>query len=484
MKASSNINRSLLAVFLLALVLLGGVVMDQIYVHMADGGSTQLDLLESRAVIEFLRSASTSHLVGAGMSMALLLVVLVLMLREHRLRQGAQGELERFFTLSLDLLCVATIDGYFKRINPAFSDTLGWSKEELLARPFLDFVHPDDRAATRQEIENLAAGGKVLEFVNRYQCRDGSWRWLSWKCTPLQDGTIYATVRDFTALKLAEQALRRSEESLYVTLASIGDGVLATDAEGRVTMMNPIAATLTGWTQEQALGRPVAEVLHIIDQETRQPAIIPVQRVLASGEVETLPAHTIAIARDGTERPIADSAAPIRDKNGRVLGVVLVFHDVTEERRALALEKARATVLERLANAATLSETFDVLMRHIERIYPDQPASIQLLDESGRLNSFANIGLPEFYITAIDGLTIGPGVGSCGDAAARGQLSVAADLETHPNWQPYLELTRRAGLGACWSQPLLGEDGRVVGTFGIYSRTPKSPTATDLRLLE
>src|SRR2546429_7398963 len=88
---------------------------------------------------------------------------------------------ERFFTFSLNLLCIARTDGYFKRINPAFTETLGWSIEEMLARPFLDFVHADDRPATLREVEKLQRGEAVILFENRYQCKDGSWRWLSWK---------------------------------------------------------------------------------------------------------------------------------------------------------------------------------------------------------------------------------------------------------------------------------------------------------------
>src|SRR5437660_3491951 len=92
-------------------------------------------------------------------------------------RKVAQDELDRFFTLSLDMLCIANADGYFKRLSPAFTHTLGWSVEELLARPFLDFVHPDDREATLREVERQVLSGEmVLQFENRYQHKDGSWR--------------------------------------------------------------------------------------------------------------------------------------------------------------------------------------------------------------------------------------------------------------------------------------------------------------------
>jgi PAS domain S-box-containing protein len=249
--------------------------------------------------------------------------------------QRAVAELDRFFTLTLDMLCISNADGYFKRVSPAVTGILGWSVAEFLAQPFIELVHPDDRAATLREVERqMVAGEKVMHFENRYRHKDGTWRWLSWRSVPQPGGTMYATARDITELKLGEEALRRSEENLAVTLHSIGDAVLATDAHGRITRMNSIAEKLTGWTQAEALGRAIGEVFVIINEETRQPAIIPVEKVLATGEIHGLANHTVVIARDGTECPIADSAAPIRDREGAIIGVVLVFRDVTEEKKA------------------------------------------------------------------------------------------------------------------------------------------------------
>ncbi len=130
-------------------------------------------------------------------------------------------------------------------------------------------------------------------------------------------------------LQQANVTLQVSEEKLKVTLNSIGDAVIATDAEARVTLLNPLAEQLTGWTQAQAAGRRVGEIFHIINKETRQPAAIPVLETLARGTVQGLANHTVLIALDGSECDIADSCAPIRDRDGQVIGAVLVFRDVT-----------------------------------------------------------------------------------------------------------------------------------------------------------
>ncbi len=132
-------------------------------------------------------------------------------------------------------------------------------------------------------------------------------------------------------LQEANLILRDSEEKLAVTLNSIGDAVIATDAKARVTRLNPVAEQLTGWTEAEAIGRAVDEIFHIINQETRQPSTIPVMETLAHGTIQGLANHTVLIARDGSECAIADSCAPIRDRDNQVIGAVLVFRNVSEE---------------------------------------------------------------------------------------------------------------------------------------------------------
>ena len=132
-------------------------------------------------------------------------------------------------------------------------------------------------------------------------------------------------------LQMANATLQASEEKLSVTLNSIGDAVITTDAEARVMLLNPHAELLSGWTQAEAAGKPVEEVFHIINQQTRQPSVIPILETLRYGTIQGLANHTILISRDGSESIIADSCAPIRDRNGQVIGAVLVFRNVTEE---------------------------------------------------------------------------------------------------------------------------------------------------------
>ena len=140
------------------------------------------------------------------------------------------------------------------------------------------------------------------------------------------------------ARRRADEDLRKESDWLRVTLSSIGDAVITTDVEGRVTFMNRVAESLTGWAQAEAIGRSLPDIFQILNEESRQPVENPALRTLSAGATVGLANHTLLIAKDGTERPIDDSAAPIRNERGEVVGTVLVFRDISERKR-LELER-------------------------------------------------------------------------------------------------------------------------------------------------
>ena len=192
---------------------------------------------------------------------------------------------------------------------------------------------------------------------NRTAHRD--WRLVATICILLGlgvgTGLAIFTLRRMDAIaasfEKSGRALERSERRWVTTLASIGDAVMATDRDGRVTFLNPVAAALTGWRAEDALGQPVQRVFHIINEQTRIPAEDIVNRVLTEGRTFELANHTALLARDGREIPIADSAAPIHESDGAVAGVVLVFSDITERRRAeVAVRDSQAKLQAALAS--------------------------------------------------------------------------------------------------------------------------------------
>jgi PAS domain S-box-containing protein len=179
------------------------------------------------------------------------------------------------------------------------------------------------------------------------------------------------------ALERKTAELAEQRESFRVTLASIGDAVITTDMEAKITFLNPVAETMTGWKSAEAIGQALETVFNIMNDQTRQPAPNPVTRVLREGAVVGLSNHTVLIARDGKETAIGDSAAPIQDETGKILGAVMVFHDVTEQRKA---ENAL-----RQSNQL-LSETRDHLEKRVrERTAEMETANENLRDLSARL---------------------------------------------------------------------------------------------------
>jgi PAS domain S-box-containing protein len=203
--------------------------------------------------------------------------------------------------------------------------------------------------------------------------------------------------------KSAELAEQR--EFFHVTLASIGDAVITTDTEAKITFLNPVAEAMTGWKSEEAIGQPLESVFKIVNEQTGEPAPSPVARVLAEGIVIALTHHTALIARDGSETAIGDSAAPIRDAGGNITGVVMVFHDQAEQRRSdTALRQSHQMLTEahdlmekrvqdRTAELATANETLRRLSSRLMQVQDEERRRLarELHDSVGQI--LAAIGM-------------------------------------------------------------------------------------------
>jgi PAS domain S-box-containing protein len=151
-----------------------------------------------------------------GLAACFVVMAIILIHLDFSARKRVQEERDRFFNLSQDLLCIAGTDGFFKALNPAWEKALGFTREEMLSRPFLEFVHPDDLASTTEQTGKLAAGGEVLQFENRYRCKDGTYRWLSWKASAfLPAKLIYGTARDVTGRKISEKRIADLNQNLH-----------------------------------------------------------------------------------------------------------------------------------------------------------------------------------------------------------------------------------------------------------------------------
>jgi len=177
----------------------------------------------------------------------------------------------------------------------------------------------------------------------------------------LRDVALQNAQSILVARRRAEDALRQQSEWLRVTLGSIGDAVITTDADGRVTFLNAVAQTLTGWSQTDALGHLLSDVFRIVHEDTRQPVHNPAIQALQTGTVVRLANHTVLIARTGEEHPVDDSAAPIRDESGATIGSVLVFRDVSERKRT-ELARAHLAAIVESSEDAVVSKNLESII--------------------------------------------------------------------------------------------------------------------------
>ncbi len=227
-------------------------------------------------------------------------------------------------------------DGRIVSVNDHACQSLGYSREELCSMTVLD-IDPTFTIETwlehRKNVRHLKSG--TIETIHRK--KDGTEFPVEVTVNYMEyEGKLFSLsfARDITKRKVAEKALKESEEFFRTTLYSIGDGVITTDTNGCLRQMNPVAEKLTGWTEAEARGKQLEEIFNIVNEDTRKQVEIPVRRVLREGRVVGLANHTLLISKDYREIPIADSGSPIVNEKGEIIGVVLVFRDQTEERAA------------------------------------------------------------------------------------------------------------------------------------------------------
>jgi PAS domain S-box-containing protein len=231
---------------------------------------------------------------------------------------------------------------------------------------------------------------------------------------------IYAVIlRDVSERKRAEDILREEHEKLIVTLRSIGDGVIVTDGEGRVVLMNPVAEMMTGWKESEALNSPIREIFHIFREKTRQIVENPVEKVLEEGNVVRLANHTVLKSKEGTERPISDSAAPIQNQEGETMGAILVFRDETE-RYQMQDEVLKAMKLESIGLLAggiahDFNNTLTAILGNIslakmnmapnsysyKRLDETEKATMKAKDLAYQLLTFSKGGVPRKTVMSI-----------------------------------------------------------------------------------
>jgi PAS domain S-box-containing protein len=375
-----------------------------------------------------------------------------------------------------------------------------YKADEIIGLHFSKFYPKDllDRRWPEHELQVATAEGRFEDEGWRIR-KDGSQFWANVVITALKDGGgkllgFSKITRDMTDRKRGEEDARRlveettarriaeenarlmqeQRERLHVTLASIGDAVISTDAEGRVELLNPVAQELVGWSGAEAKGRMLTDVFQIVNEDTRLPVDNPALRALKEGKIVGLANHTVLISKNGTERPIDDSAAPIRNQQGDLAGSVLVFRDISERKQSESLLRERLRLLALNARvgaalvqgndlAAMLQQCAEGLVEHLDAAF----ARIWTLnDEDNVLELRASAGM----YTHLDGphSLVPVGKYKIGLIAQEKKPHLTNEVVGDPRVSDQ-EWAKREGMVAFAGYPLVVDD-RLVGVMAIFAR--------------
>ena len=391
-------------------------------------------------------------------------------------QRRAEQELVRFFDLSLDLFCIAGLNGFFRRINENFPRQLGYSTDELKSRQFMDFVHPDDREKTMHEIARLARGESTIQFVNRYRHADGHYVWLEWNARSEPDeAAIYAVARDVTDRVTEAENHRRLQTSLEKSRQELVDftenanvALHWVDADGRIVWANQAELDFLGYTRDEYLGSPVARYHADADTIADILARLDRRECLLGREARL-------VAKDGSIKHVAIySSASVED--GRFDHSRCFTIDISHQKQIESLAQERATLAAFTAAAGLFLTAEGGLRKRLEDVAAEAVAQLDLtaVEVWGRhansLELLASAGAPVTLTGASVGIAIGQGpIGLIAQTQQPRHL-----LDSHAAWHEF-DTARLRGheIRSFVGYPLLVAD-QLVGVLAVYAATPVS----------
>ncbi|MBW4682444.1 MAG: PAS domain S-box protein [Microcoleus vaginatus WJT46-NPBG5] len=419
-------------------------------------------------------------------------------------RKQAEEDRDRFFTLSVDMLCVTGFDGYFKQLNPAWKETLGYSIETLKSQPYLEFVHPDDQEATRAESEKLARGFITVSFENRYRCKDGSYRWLSWNATPfVEQGLMYAVAHDITERKQAEAAMRESENQYRSVVESVREVIFQTDAEGSWTFLNPAWSEITGFTIEESLGTDFLHYVHPDDRQNNSELfqwLVEGKKDECRYEVRYLTnteTCLISCARYGDNEGIntfrwVEVCARVKlDAAGQIVGTGGTLNDITERRQAeeslrqqFLREHLVGTIAQRIRQSLDLEEVLNTAVAEVRqflktdrtviyRFLPDWTGFVEVesVGEGWSQTLGANINDPCFGETHVE-------------LYKHNRIAAIEDIYTAELNQPHIDLLCQYQVRANLVVPILQGENLWGLLIAHHCNEPRRWKTTEIVLLK
>ena len=297
--------------------------------------------------------------------LTLVVVLSLWALRSHfQRRVRVEKERDRLFNLSLDMLCIAGMDGSFRRVNPAFGRVLGYSAEDITGRPLLDYVHPEDLAATVDVLRQLAAG-QPASFEGRWRAADGRYRWLLWAINPVpEEKLLYAVAHDITDRREDEEKLKSAFAFRRAMGESLVTGIRAIDLEGRIIFVNPAFCRMIGWSEQELLGmRPPFPYWPPEEAEQRRRDLdLTLAGQAPPGGIEMRVMH-----RDGHRFDVRMYLSPLIDSSGRQVGWMASMNDITERKRMEEETLRHQERLEQTSRLITMGEMASSLAHELNQ---------------------------------------------------------------------------------------------------------------------
>lgn len=365
--------------------------------------------------------------------------------------------------------------------NQASTQLYGYAVHEVMGRRLEELiVPPQARSKVAGNITRWQLGGPAIPAAEvQLQRKDGSPVWVYSSHLMLKNSLdqleLYCIDIDLTEKKKTDSELQVSEDRYRALVEQLGDAIFTTNAEGQLSFLNPAWEQISGYPRHQSLGSPLQRFM----PELGQAPLSQQLQALRAGELDKLRLECELLTHCGQARRVELQLS----FSALEQGLHGSLRDVHERHQVQQLQQARNAVLDELLGLHPLHSILAGITRRLESLQPQMRVSIMLLDEYQHLHIGAAPSLPATYIQAIDGIPAQLELGSCGHAAASGELVIAEDLSQHPYWRDYQALALASGLHACWSLPFKDDNGQVLGTFGIYYAQPTRPSAADIALV-
>lgn len=380
-------------------------------------------------------------------------------------------------------LALCRMNGALVDINPAYSSIIGRPVEETLKLSYWD-ITPEKYAAEEQvQLANLEKTGRYGPYEKEYIHADGHLVPVRLQGQTLEkDGEkfLWSSVEDITKRKKAGEVLRESEMTLSIIFEQAAVGVALIESHnGKFLRINKKYCDIVGYSYEEMQSLDFMQITHPDDLQED----LNKMQLLLDGKIHEFSMEKRLFRKDRSIVWVSLSVSPMWKTGEHADSHIAVVEDITKRKQAEKILR-RSEVLEQLAIGASLSEILTALVIDAEKFSSDSLCSVLLMNEDGKhLHHGATQSLPDFYNKGIDGMEIGPEIGSCGVAAYTGKRVIVEDIMNHPYWTNFRELAEKADLRACWSEPILSSTGAVLGTYAIYYRKPCSPQQRDLEFI-